>query len=202
MADIQLSKFVNSYYASNTFMLSLADADGVWLVDCGDYCQVKNELNGRKVIGALLTHTHVDHIYGLNDLLTDFPNVKIYTNDFGKQALSNPKLNMSYYHEDIPDFTINSSADIITLNDKDDIFIGLGCKAIAMSTQGHYKSCISYQIDKFLFSGDSYIPTARLVASFPNSNKKEALKSYERLAAMAGDYDLCPGHVPINKRKK
>jgi glyoxylase-like metal-dependent hydrolase (beta-lactamase superfamily II) len=138
----------------------------------------------------------------LNDLLVDFPSVKIYTNDFGKRALSNPKLNMSVYHEDIPDFTINSGADIVTLNDHDDIIIGSGCKAFAISTQGHDKSCISYLIDKFLFSGDSYIPTAKLVASFPNSNKKEALRSYERLVIMSENYDLCPGHGPINKRKR
>lgn len=56
-------------------------------------------MSGRRVEGVLLTHAHFDHIYGLPLLLEKFPNVAIYTNEWGKAALADAKLNMSLYHE-------------------------------------------------------------------------------------------------------
>ena len=75
---MQVNRLVNSFYTSNTYIISDAVGDGVWLVDCGDYVsQVKPLLEGRKVIGVLLTHTHSDHIYGLVDLLEDLSLIHI-----------------------------------------------------------------------------------------------------------------------------
>ena len=67
---MQVSRLVNSFYTSNTYLISDAAGEGVWLVDCGDYAsQVKPLLDGRTVLGVFLTHTHSDHIYGLVDSL-------------------------------------------------------------------------------------------------------------------------------------
>ena len=49
-------------------------------------------------------------------------------------------------------------------------------------------------VDDFLFSGDSYIPGERLIAIFPNSNKKDAQSSYKRLLDLSKEYIICPGH--------
>ena len=87
---MQVKRLVNSFYTSNTYWIP--GAEGVWLVDCGDYAsQVKPLLDGRKVLGVLLTHTHSDHIYGLVDLLEDFPDARIFTNDFGILALGDSR---------------------------------------------------------------------------------------------------------------
>ena len=32
---MQVKRLVNSFYTSNTYLIP--DAEGVWLVDCGDY---------------------------------------------------------------------------------------------------------------------------------------------------------------------
>lgn len=97
-SKLNVSAIVNSLYRSNTYILSTSYdlGNGVWIVDLGDTDWLKNYLTENVVLrGILLTHTHYDHIYGINDALCLFPNIRIITSEFGKQALCSPKLNYS-----------------------------------------------------------------------------------------------------------
>ena len=192
---MQVIRLVNTFYTSNTYVLSCEASPYVWLVDCGDYAlQVRPILQSRYVRGVLLTHTHSDHIYGLNETLKEFPKTTIYTNNFGRLALGNPKSNLSKFHEEIPDFVIEQSADVQTLREGDTVELFPDVYARVLDTPGHDKSCLSYIVDDFLFSGDSYIPGERLISIFPNSNKKDAQSSYKRLLDLSKEYIICPGH--------
>lgn len=192
---LTIKRVTNTFYTSNTFVLSDDESTTVWLVDCGDYVtQVRPLLLGKTVSGVLLTHTHADHIYGLNELIADFPDSRIITNRFGRTALSDPKLNISKYHTEIVDFVISTDGNIIVAGDGIEIELFKGRHARIISTPGHDRSCLSYIIGGYLFSGDSYIPGERLIASFPNSNKQEAKESYARLMRLSNKYILCPGH--------
>ena len=193
---MQVKRLVNSFYTSNTYLIS--DAEGVWLVDCGDYAsQVKPLLDGRKVLGVLLTHTHSDHIYGLVDLLEDFPDARIFSNDFGILALGDSRLNLSHYHSEVPDLSIKSVRNFISVDEGDEIQLSEDLPASVLATPGHDKSCLSYVIGDYLFTGDSYIPGERLVAIFPNSDKAQAKASYNRLLELSKKFVVCPGHGEI-----
>ena len=85
----------NRVFNSRTYILSKEGSDEVWLVDCGDTDRVLERIGGKRVEGVLLTHTHSDHIYGLEALMEHFPEVKIITNGYGAKALGSPKLNIS-----------------------------------------------------------------------------------------------------------
>lgn len=191
---MQVIRLVNTFYTSNTYVLSCEGSLYVWLVDCGDYVKVKSDLKGKEIRGVLLTHTHSDHIYGLNEMLKEFPRTTIYTNNFGRLALGNPKSNLSKFHEEIPDFVIEQSADVQTLSEGDAVELFPDVYARILDTPGHDKSCLSYIVGDSLFSGDSYIPGERLIAIFPNSNKKDAQSSYKRLLELSKEYIICPGH--------
>lgn len=195
---MQVKRIVNSFYNSNTFVLSKEGSTNVWLVDCGDYSsQIRSTLKGKNIQGVLLTHTHYDHIYGLNDLVAEFPEVTIYTNEFGKVALSNPKLNISKYHTEISDFVICNKAKIVAVSESNEIILFPGVVATILSTPGHDKSCLSYIVENKLFTGDSYIPGERLVCTFPNSNKNDAKDSFIRLEDLSTIYRIYPGHGKI-----
>lgn len=196
---MQVNRLVNSFYTSNTYIISDAVGDGVWLVDCGDYAsQVKPLLDGRNVIGVLLTHTHSDHIYGLVDLFEDFPNAKVYTNDFGIIALGDSRLNLSHYHSEVPDLSIKNVNNFVSLEEGMEIQLFEDLSASVLSTPGHDKSCLSYIIGGYVFTGDSYIPGEKVRALFPNSNRDEAKHSFERLLELCKNYVVCPGHGAIN----
>lgn len=200
---IQIKRIINTFYTSNTFVLSMDGSTNVWLVDCGDYAlQIRPLLKGRTIKGVLLTHTHSDHIYGLEEVIKDFPEVMIYTNDFGKKALGDPKLNVSRYHTEIPDLAIECKENTIVVDEGIEVNLFTGISAEILFTPGHDKSSLCYVIDNHLFTGDSYIPGERLVALFPNSNKKKAKESYDRLVELGKNYTLCPGHGPMVRKNE
>lgn len=64
---LQVKQIVNSIFTSNTYVLFDDDYDYCWLVDIGDFNKVADVLPpGVEIRGVFLTHSHFDHIYGLN----------------------------------------------------------------------------------------------------------------------------------------
>lgn len=99
---VKVSHIVNSVFTSKTYFLSNEGDREFWLVDCGDIpplVDIISSIGGRQfqIKGVLLTHAHYDHIYGLPILVELFPQLKVYTNEFGKIALANDRLNFSKY---------------------------------------------------------------------------------------------------------
>lgn len=187
----------NSIMNSVTYVLYRENVDYCVLIDCGNSKRLYYELERlRKYVKAVfLTHAHYDHIYGLNELLVHFPNVVIYTNAEGKEALYDTKLNFSKYHPDILPFVYAGQGNVELLEDGMVMNLFNGEDIRVMSTPGHDVSCISYVTGNNVFTGDSYIPGVKTVMSFPRSNKKDALDSEEKLKDWEkGGYQVCPGH--------
>ena len=61
---------------------------------------------------------------------------------------------------------------------------------------GHSNDCQSYIIDNNLFTGDAYIPFARVFTKWPTSNKVLAIESEQKLIHLANERKLTvrPGH--------
>lgn len=183
----------NRVFNSRTYILSDEKYDRVWLVDCGDTDRVLELIGKKSVEGVLLTHAHSDHIYGLEELITRFPNVKIYTNAAGIEALKSPKLNISHYHSEYPDISIDAPDNLCVL--KEGVFMEvLGTPIQIYETPGHAPSCITYIIDDKAFTGDSYIPGVKVFTGFPQSNKKQAETSVVRILQLAANSLIMPGH--------
>ncbi len=168
----------------------------VWLVDCGDTENVMDNLPVfSKVVGVLLTHVHFDHIYGLNDLVRQFPQCRVYTNAFGLKSLTDPKRNFSRYHMDVDDFIFDHPKNVTVVDEGEKIELFEGVYADVYFTPGHDESCLCYETGENLFTGDAYIPGVKTVTSFPNSSKKKALESDLRISSLARGMKVYPGHT-------
>lgn len=184
----------NRILQSVTYILPAGNGRVCWLVDCGDIEKIIAE--GWHIRGVLLTHAHVDHIYGINILLKNFPDAIIYTNMEGLMGLQNPKWNLSYYHEVIDDFVISSPQRVCIIEKEGSISLDDFLTAEIYFTPGHEPSCISYRIDDFLFTGDSYIPGIKTTTAFPRGDKEKAKNSLLKikelessgLTVMSGHY--------------
>lgn len=183
----------NRVFNSRTYILSDEKCDHVWLVDCGDTDRVLDMIGKKSVEGVLLTHAHSDHIYGLEDLIMRFPAVKIYTNAAGVEALKSPKLNISHYHSEYPDISIDAPNNVCVLKDDDKMEV-FGIYVQVYETPGHAPSCLTYIIDKMAFTGDSYIPGVKVFTGFPHANKEQATASVERILQLSIDCQIMPGH--------
>jgi glyoxylase-like metal-dependent hydrolase (beta-lactamase superfamily II) len=191
---IEVDFITNRVFHSRTYILSSQRSDGVWLVDCGDLDRVLERIRVKKVEGVLLTHTHSDHIYGLGMLLERFPEVRIYTNAYGVEALRSPQLNISRYHSEYPDISIDAPNNIFVLEENASLTV-FDVPVSVYETPGHDPSCLTYMIEDKIFTGDAYIPGAKVFTGFRRSCRKQAEKSVDRILGLSSGYRIMPGHT-------
>lgn len=196
---LQVRQIVNNIFTSNTWLLLDDSYDYCWLVDIGDYKKVSDALPPEiEVRGLLLTHTHFDHIYGINALHHEaYPKCRVFTAEYGKNALYDEKKNCSKYHE--ASFTYNGY-DVEVLNDGDQLEIFPRTILAAYSTPGHCPSCLTYVLDNWVFTGDAYIPGVKVVTKLPMGDRKLATESIEKIKSFAQGKIICPGHGSALKK--
>lgn len=195
---MKVSFVVNSVFTSRTYVLFNDDILDVWVVDCGDVVPLVDAISFLKgklftIKGVLLTHAHYDHIYGLPRLTELFPKIKVYTNDFGKAMLANPRTNMSKYHDD--PIVYDDPRNVVVCKEEDMISLFDGVSARVYETPGHNPSCLTFEVGDSLFTGDAFIPGVKVVTNLPGGNKELAAQSLVRIMRLAEGKILFPGHV-------
>lgn len=192
---LRIKQIVNKIFTSNTYVISEGISNIYWLIDVGDFDKVIDILpNNANIKGVFLTHSHFDHIYGMNELYERFPKCIVYTSTYGAKAMCSEKMNFSFYHENP---VIFKGKNIKVLKEKDTIELFEGCWMRVFETPGHCPSCLTYILDNYIFTGDSYIPDVAVVSKLPKGNKELASNSRERIIQLAKGLVICAGHGPI-----
>ena len=195
-----VNKFVNSVFNSNTYILSIEKAQNCWLIDCGDAEVLIDWIqeHNKNLVGIFITHSHFDHIYGLNKVIETFPDCSIYTSQKGKEGLFSDKLNFSKYNGDR---FIYQYDNISILEDYDFVELFPNVLMYAITTPGHDWSCLTYNSGNYLFTGDSFLPDYKIITKFPKSDKIQAKESLFKIKTMIklGARNVYPGHGNIKK---
>lgn len=191
---MKIKRFINSIFISNTYVLSEEYSNDCWLVDIGDIEPVLEYVANRKVQGLFITHTHYDHIYGINKLVAHFPDCVVYTSEKGKKGLYSDRLNFSRYHADP---IIFNGKHLQIVNDGDSIFLFKNTEFKVLATPGHDWSCLSYYTENSIFTGDSYIPGIKVMTSFPHSNKEQTALSLSKILHLSETRNIYPGHNDV-----
>ena len=179
----------------NGLLQSASYLIGDYLIDCGDgdaILKVAKE-NKRKIRGIFLTHCHQDHIYGIPKIMEQFPGAKIYCSEMTHKGLWDDSLNLSYI---MPEFSFSFMFDdnVVELTEGIHQIGDISLEVIICN--GHSNDCQSYIIGNNLFTGDAFIPFARVFTKWPTSNKALAIESEQKLKHIAQDRKLIirPGH--------
>lgn len=191
-----VSHIVNSVFTSRTYILTQEGSSSVWLVDCGDVAPIVEILlsmvgDTAIIKGVLLTHVHYDHIYGLPRLTEKFPSLQVYTNEYGKKALTDIRVNYSKYHNDP---IVYESENVVTCDEGAVIELFDGVQAKVYHTPGHSPSCLTYEVGDYLFTGDAYIPGIKVVTTLKGGDKVKAAESVEKILRLAEGKTVCAGH--------
>ncbi len=179
------------------YALSDGKSNDYYLIDIGDFDAAQSLLpREANVRGVFITHGHHDHIFGLNKLKVAFPKCVVYAFEECARMLSSAKANLSYYVE----MPFEYDCPVVVLHDGDQIQLFDGISLIAFATPGHHPSCMSFLVENYLFTGDSYIPNVKVVTNLPGGNKKQAQESVAKLLELAKGKILCPGHEAIEEK--
>lgn len=192
---IQHTRLINSQFNSNTYILSKENESSVWLVDPGDTLPVFEWMDHQHkttVAGILLTHTHFDHIYGVNDILEKFPDCVIYVaNDYGKEGLTNTKQNGSKY-TGMP-IVIERTDNVRFI--ENEMVLWPDVTLTSQITPGHSDDSICFIIDNLLFSGDTLIKDVRTVTKLRGGSVEKLNHTVSIIEQWKGKgYHICPGH--------
>ena len=189
-----IRQIVNSVFNSCSYVLTQDKQS--WLVDCGDVDQILPLVDG-KLQGILLTHAHFDHVYGLNNLISLFPGVPVFTTSAGLDGLLSDKLNFSKYYGE--PFIFDSPENVKLVKDGECISLFEGVEIKAVETPGHSPDCVTWLTENAIFTGDSYIPGVKTVTNLPHSDKALALKNEALIRQMVENRSIYPGHAASNE---
>ncbi|WP_445717617.1 MBL fold metallo-hydrolase [Flavobacterium sp.] len=192
--NFSIKKVINLAFNSNTYIIeSNSDNYAFYLIDIGNANGVLDHLNcNQEIKGIFLTHDHYDHISGINQIITRFPNCLVYCSQYVKEALSDSKINLSFYHNDPIEYK-GENCQVIREKDKIELFPNLFLEIF--ETPGHNKGCLSFKIENLFFTGDSLIPEIAVVTKLRGGNKIEAKNSIRKLNDITlPDSVIYPGH--------
>lgn len=189
-------------WATNCYLVYTApgqsgDAGEAWIVDASfepaPLIERAREL-GVKVTKIVLTHAHVDHIAGLTELRTAFPDAEVLLHRDEADWLGNPMLNLSE-GAGVP--VTSSPADTL-LEGGETLTLG-GIDFAVLHTPGHSPGGITLHCAaaNVAFVGDTLFAGSIGRHDFPTSDSDALYESIlKTLYALPDDTIALPGHGP------
>lgn len=178
-------------YQANCYLL---ESNGQTLViDPGDEPDtILKALEGREVVGILLTHSHSDHIGAVNEVVeaTGAPVIIAEADVPGltDQELSGFQWEGREYRVEQVD-RILREGDVVKWGDDE---------LVVLATPGHTPGslCFYDEAAERMFTGDTIFAGAIGRTDFPGGNQADMVESCKRLGTYPSGITLFPGHGP------
>lgn len=151
--------------------------------------EVLQKLSMKSLRYILLTHGHMDHILGVNDVKAKFPEAKVIGPKGDAAFFTDPYLSLAERfgaHQDpIPVDQFVGEGDVIPF-DRYDIKV--------LETPGHTDGSSCYLLGDIMFSGDTLFRGSMGITTHPTGDADLERKSLQKIKNLPGDYKVLPGH--------
>lgn len=202
---VHVETFDPGPYATNCYLVRRDGRDGCFVVDAGfeptRMIERARELGG--VEALVLTHAHVDHIAGVNDLRRAWRDLPVWIHEAERDWLGDPELNLSAFSG-----TPVSCAGATRLLRDGEMVELLGLAWEVRHTPGHSPGGIALWRREagIAFVGDALFAGSIGRTDFPGCSFEELETSIRaKLYTMPDETRILPGHGPastIGREKK
>lgn len=182
---MQIKKFTLGPVLTNLYVVSenghgfIVDA-----ADKSDYVTDYIKDNKIEIDFILQTHTHFDHVLGL-EYYKDLYNVDVYASSESKQIANDSNYNLGFNYPGL-------FVPIDKYLEDNEVFSDFNIKAI--KTPGHSPDSISYLIGNNLFSGDTLFNLSIGRTDLPGGNYATIMESLDKYRKLNPNTDVYPGH--------
>lgn len=195
--DITIFKIHGSLYEENTYVLIKKEKEAI-VIDPGVYDNSLVEFlkeNDIEVKYVILTHLHVDHIIGLNNITKEFKDVKVI---ISKEELKH--MHDSEYTLYNGEYDVLEDNIIIVIKEEqqeerqieDNTILGMDVSYIL--TPGHTKGSMCILLDNILFTGDTLFKGSYGRFDLKGGNYMEIVDSLNCLRKLDKDILVLAGH--------
>lgn len=181
---MKVKKFVSQeMFSCNEYVVSIDNTN--FIVDPGFYSKkVKDYILSLGGISfLLLTHGHYDHISGINEIINDFPSIKVYAYKEEIPLIMNPNKNCSSSRWDCPPQYKNyiPNCEILPLEEGKMTLENINFEVI--HTPGHtFGGCMFYfKEENLLFTGDTILCESIGRYDLPTANESELFSSLKKV---------------------
>lgn len=186
-----------SNYCCNTYIITASDGQCA-VIDPGyentDAYKAAAAL-GDRLKYILLTHRHSDHLLAAAPLKAA-TGARIAIGRLDAEGLLSPSASLFY---EVSSFMFDRqqtvNADVL-LDDGDAVQIG-DVSLKVMNTPGHTAGGVCFIGDGVIFTGDTLFAGSVGRTDFETGSASQLAQSLCALAALGGDYTVCPGHGGI-----
>jgi hydroxyacylglutathione hydrolase len=188
---MELDLFDRNPFGTNYWILSPDGGDEAIVVDAGfDAGGIRDtvEQAGKRLVGILLTHAHLDHAAEAGDLAGDDIPVFVHADD-------------AIAFEDIdrwnPGFEnpLSPVKDLRTISDGEVLSLA-GLSLVVHHTPGHTPGHCSFEVGPALAGGDLVFASSIGRSDFPNSSAADMQRSLRWFLTLDDAVEVLPGHGP------
>jgi hydroxyacylglutathione hydrolase len=202
MASPTITPFVLGDYQTNCFVVTASRAasgevGACWIVDCGlepDEMFEWIDRNNLKPAAILLTHSHLDHIAGVDQALSRFGKLPLYIHEAEADFCSDPMLNLSA----LIGMPVTCTEPNHYLKNGDTLRLGDSSWRV-LHTPGHSPggACFIHDESKQAIVGDTLFAGSIGRFDFPTSDPDALRNTIQNvLMKLPDDMTIYPGHGP------
>ena len=188
---MELDLFDRNPFGTNDWILSADGSDEAVVVDAGfdaDGIRETVERAGKRLVGILLTHAHLDHASEAGDLAGDEIPVFVHADD----AVAFEDLDRWNPGFENP---LAPVKDLRTISD-DEVLSLAGLSIVVHHTPGHTPGHCSFEVGSALAGGDLVFAGSVGRSDFPNSSPADMELSLRWFLTLGDAIEVLPGHGP------
>ena len=159
------------------------------IIDAGAELEdVKEVVQNKNVLAVLITHSHFDHIWCIEDYVNEW-NMSVYISSGAEEKFADPYKNCSNIIGDKKVFNVSKE----NIKHYDDVLTIGNFFIEVIKTAGHSADLVSLLIERCLFCGDLVLGGSIGRTDLYDSDFGEMWNSLEKLKTI--DFDIAyPGH--------